>query len=100
GPGYIITNVARSGGRVLPTKTAFARADLPYGSSNGLSSQINEISVIAAKHLQRHYKHIRTVGLDVAVDKYGKVWIIEANFTPSISLFRKLRNRSMYKRIC
>lgn len=99
GRGYIITNVARSGGRVLPVSTAIRRSELGGSRVRSISRRLDRIALRAVKRLHRHYSAIHTVGMDLGVDRNGKVWIIEANFKPAKSLFRRLRDKSAYRRI-
>ena len=100
GKGYIITNVARSKGYVLPAGTALKRAlSLKSRAAKPIESRLEAVALRAAKRLNSRFSWIRTVGLDMGVDKDGKVWIIEANFKPNIFLFRKLKDKSMYYRI-
>lgn len=98
GKGYIVTNIARSKGKVLPVSTAIKRSSssLSYGS---LSPRINSIALHAAKRLAKHYAGLRKVGFDMGIDKHGKVWIIEDNFNPALSLFLKLKDKQMYRTI-
>ncbi|WP_209809741.1 YheC/YheD family protein [Ammoniphilus resinae] len=91
GPGYIITNTARSKGKVIPLKRAV--------KSSAVRKKLNKIALRATKCLSRHYRGLRVIGLDMAVDKKKKVWIIETNFAPATSLFLRLKDKSMYKRI-
>lgn len=99
GKGHIITNVARSRGKVLPVKTAIARSNMENKDSTSIIAQINHVAFLTAKRLQRSYPGLRTIGLDLGLDKKGKAWIIEANFSPSKSLFLKLKDKSMYQKI-
>jgi len=39
------------------------------------------------------------VGFDMGVDKSGNVWMIEANPKPALSLFKRLKDPSMYRQI-
>lgn len=98
GPGYIITNIRRSKGRVAPVLTAIRLSSIEGASADSILQRIQEVSLAAVRELQKHYR-IRTVGVDIGVDGDGKVWIIEANFKPDVSLFRKLKDKTMYKRI-
>lgn len=98
GAGYIITNVARSKGRVSPLSAAISNSNIRGMSTRGMLNKIDQISLKAANHFERYYR-IRTVGMDIGLDDRGKVWIIEANFTPSRALFRKLKDKSTYHRI-
>jgi hypothetical protein len=97
GRGYIITNVARSRGRVLTVSQALTRSG--FRNSRAIRRKIRGISLLTAQKLSHAYPSLRTIGLDIGIDLNGKVWIIEANFRPMISLFRKLKNRSMYQAI-
>ncbi|MFM1654550.1 YheC/YheD family protein [Brevibacillus sp. B_LB10_24] len=96
GPGFIITNTARSRGKVLPIHAAIQNSSLKTLSPALLAKKINRISLRSAAKLQSSYRWISIVGMDVGVDKQGNVWIIEANFFPALSLFRKLKDKRMY----
>lgn len=98
GAGYIITNIARSKGKVVPLSTAIRKSNIRGSSVGRIHRRMNRIARKAAKQLRRYYR-IRMLGLDAGVDRKGKVWIIEANFTPAKSLFLKLKDKSMYRRI-
>jgi hypothetical protein len=98
GPGYIITNIRRAKGYVLPARTAVARSDAA-GSASHILREVDRVSLAAVRRLHRVYRWIRTVGMDIGVDTQGKVWIIEGNFQPDLTLFRKLKDKSQYRRI-
>lgn len=99
GRGYIITNVKRSGGRVLPLRTAISRASIRGASSDAIIARLRSIALLAAKRLATYYTRQRVFGLDMGIDGNGKVWIIEANLRPDISLFLKLSDKQMYRTI-
>lgn len=98
GPGYIITNVERSKGRVAPLPETIRRSNVRCDSTDAVLARIDRIGLRSARQLCKQYR-MRTLGLDVAVTPSGKVWIIEANLSPAKSLFRKLADKSMYRRI-
>lgn len=99
GRGYIITNVKRSGGRVLPLRTAISRASIRSSSADAIIARLRRIALRAARRLATYYTHQRVFGLDMGIDADGKVWIIEANLRPDISLFLKLADKQMYRTI-
>jgi hypothetical protein len=99
GPGYMITNTARSHGRVVTVSTAIRKSNTGGASVSSIQNRIDRISLVAAKQLKKYYRWIDTIGLDVGVDNAGKVWIIEVNFMPAKSLFYKLKDKTMYRRI-
>ena len=98
GSGYIVTNIRRSKGYVLPARTAILRSNL-HGSASRILKQVDRVSLSAARRLHRVYRWLRTVGMDIGIDKKGKVWIIEGNFQPDLTLFLKLKDKSYYRRI-
>ncbi|MED4781370.1 YheC/YheD family protein [Brevibacillus choshinensis] len=99
GKGYIITNVKRSGGRVLPLSTAIRRASIRRSSTDAIIARLHRIALLAANRLATYYTHQRVFGLDMGIDANGRVWIIEANLRPDISLFLKLSDKQMYRKI-
>jgi len=97
GPGFVVTNVARSRGKVLPIRTAIRRSNIepsPY-----ILQDLREVSLAAANRLGKVYPTLREIGLDLGIDIHGKPWLIEANFRPSLSLFRQLQDQTFYRRI-
>lgn len=98
GPGHFITNIVRSRGRALPLSTAIKRSNVSGVSPQHILNQINRISLKAVHCLQRYYS-LRIVGLDIGIDRNGKVWIIEANFSPDKTYFLRLKDKTMYRRI-
>lgn len=101
GEGYIVTNIARSGGTVLPLETAIRRSSLKSLSRRNLLDNIKKVALLSAEKLSNSelYASQRIFGFDMGLDQNGRVWIIEANLKPMLSHFRKLRNKSMYYRI-
>ncbi|WNQ12230.1 YheC/YheD family protein [Paenibacillus aurantius] len=61
--------------------------------------EINQVSAMAAKALDREFPGLRTLGIDIAVDNKGRVWIIEVNTAPTFNTFRALKDKTMYYRI-
>jgi hypothetical protein len=97
GPGFVVTNIARSRGKVLPLRAAIRLSNIP--ASPDLFLNIRRLSLAAARCLGKTYPTLREIGLDLGVDTEGKLWIIEANFRPALSLFLKLPSRSQYQKI-
>lgn len=99
GPGYLITNTARSGGKVTTVSSAIRRSKISARHPVQIQHQINWISRLCARKLRKRYPKLRIVGIDIGLDGSGKPWIIEANFKPSKKLFLRLKNKSSYHRI-
>lgn len=99
GRGYIITNVKRSGGKVLPLATAIRRSTIKGASGAAIMARLRRVALLAAHRLAGYYTKQRVFGLDMGIDSSGKVWIIEANLRPDITLFLKLADKTMYHTI-
>jgi hypothetical protein len=97
GPGFVVTNVARSRGKVIPLRTAIRASNIDVPAH--LLQDVRRVSLAAANRLGTAYPTLREVGIDLGIDIYGHPWIIEANFRPSTSLFRNLKDQTFYKRI-
>ncbi|MFS1512947.1 YheC/YheD family protein [Chengkuizengella sp. SCS-71B] len=99
GEGFIVSNITRSKGHVLPASAAIQMStisNLPYKS---LLRKIDRVALASAHHLVKYYKKNRIFGLDIALDQNGHVWILEANLKPFTSHFKMLEDKSMYRRI-
>lgn len=49
--------------------------------------------------ISKYYPHVRELGLDVAMDKRGKLWILEANTKPAFKLFKHHEDPTLHPRI-
>jgi glutathione synthase/RimK-type ligase-like ATP-grasp enzyme len=99
GKGYIVSNISRSKGYLLPVRTAFQHSTIKHLSSQTLLSNIDRIAILSAERLAAHFPGHRIYGLDIGLDQNGSVWIIEANNFPILSHFKKLKDKTMYHRI-
>jgi glutathione synthase/RimK-type ligase-like ATP-grasp enzyme len=99
GRGYIVSNIERSKGMVLPVNIALRRSSLKRMSRYILRSKLTKIAIKSAQRLSILFPGHRMYGLDMGIDRNGHVWIIEANLFPSQSHFRKLKDKTMLHRI-
>ncbi|MBA4601841.1 YheC/YheD family protein [Thermoactinomyces mirandus] len=99
GKGYIVSNISRSNGTVMPLEIAIKKSSLKKPSIKILISKVNKVAILTARRLESFFKGHRIYGLDIVLDQNGHVWIIEANLFPILSHFRKLKDKTMYRRI-
>nr|WP_275983936.1 YheC/YheD family protein [Paenibacillus hamazuiensis] len=97
GKGYIVSNITRSKGRVLPVHAAIRRSTIIR--KQGADARVHRVALLSAHKLGKMYPGHRIFGLDVGLDRSGHVWIIEANLFPSMSHFLKLGDKTMIQRI-
>ena len=94
--GFIVTNLAKA---ILSVEQAFPMSSIKDYSLDSLLTKIDQISIKTSEELMKSFPNQRTIGYDIGMDQNGKIWIIEANFSPMLSLFRRLEDREMYRRI-
>ncbi|MCM3584651.1 YheC/YheD family protein [Mesobacillus maritimus] len=95
-PKMVVTNNAR-GGVIITAEQALGtnKNNFDYKKAQ---TDLNEVSIKICQVLDSQFSFC-IVGLDMAVDKNGKVWFIEANTTPDHSMFRKLGDPLLYRRL-
>ena len=78
---HFVSNLAR-GGHPISAAKVLARSNL--GSSSGLLAQLRKAAVLLAEGVERHIPgHFGELGIDLAVDTDGKMWLLEINSKPS-----------------
>ncbi|WCK55543.1 YheC/YheD family protein [Aneurinibacillus sp. Ricciae_BoGa-3] len=99
GESSVITNVARGKGYVTDINYALKQS-LELGNEQ-IEELKEEAKLLAYKTCYKfdEYKAYWQIGLDLAVDKYRILWMIEENTGPAQSLFAKLKDKSMYNKM-
>lgn len=87
-PGSVTSNL-HGGGRALCTE-ALIKAEFPEKHEEIIST-INTLGVKMPEALDRELGRFGELGLDLGVDKDGKVWLIEANSKPGRTVFLRIR---------
>jgi len=96
--GCFKTNLALGAG-VMPVKEAIQRSDLKEEDPSHLIQQVDQLALATAKALDDRFQGQRIWGMDMGIDKDGTVYLIEANLSPGLKGFRKLKDPRMYQRI-
>lgn len=96
-PGKIVTNGSQ-GGTILPAEQVLR----PYANPvriHALMGKLSEIGVAAMKRLRGKFPALKEIGLDIALDRELRPWILEVNFRPDHCPFAILQNKTMINRI-
>ncbi|OCT12357.1 hypothetical protein A8709_31510 [Paenibacillus pectinilyticus] len=96
GRGFIVTNIRRSRGKVVPVEKAILHSELQHLSTSELLTRLNTVALRTAAKLGPSYRWVKTMGIDMAFDKQGHIWIIEVNFAPMLELFLRLPNKTAF----
>lgn len=88
---FVVTNVAKA---VLSVEDAIEKSLINNENINNIVADLEEVSLLIAGELSNSYSLRRVYGLDLGIDLEGKVWIIEANLRPAVSMFKYLNDGS------
>lgn len=96
-PRKAVTNGSQGG-------TIYAAEDLlrhPAGSQGAkeLIQRMDQLARLTAEQISHRYPAMNELGLDIAVDRNLKPWILEVNTRPDPCPFTKLADRTMINRI-
>ncbi|QQZ64270.1 YheC/YheD family protein [Paenibacillus sonchi] len=96
-PLKVVTNGSQ-GGTIYPVEVLLR----PYTSPEkrtALIAAMHDIGVKSARQLSTAYPGLQEIGVDLALDRHLKPWILEVNTAPDPCPFTKLKDRRMINRI-
>ncbi|GIO86448.1 endospore coat-associated protein YheD [Paenibacillus faecis] len=83
GSQHFVSNLAR-GGSLSTVKEAVARSALPAGIKSKVPVRLRKAALDIAEGVDHHIPaHFGELGIDLALDTSGRVWLIEVNSKPS-----------------
>ena len=86
---FVISNVAKT---VLTVENVFEESSLSNENITEIINELDQVSLLIVQQLETSYPECRIYGIDLGIDQEGKIWIIEANLNPNISMFKMLEN--------
>jgi uncharacterized circularly permuted ATP-grasp superfamily protein len=101
GQASIISNVLRGRGYATTVEDALTRS-LQLGNTENarIKKELLQLSRKIIHYSDKYPFYSFQSGIDLAVDKMGKIWIIEVNLhNPSHSLFNAIKDKTFFKRI-
>jgi hypothetical protein len=93
---FIITNVAKS---VLTIEEGLQNNEAINVDVHHLINEIDQICLLTATHLGKINEELYSLGYDIGVTENGEAFIIEVNFKPDISMFKLLKDETIYQTI-
>ncbi|NMA60419.1 MAG: YheC/YheD family protein [Firmicutes bacterium] len=87
-----ITNISQA---IIPGETALKQA-FPHAD---LAKTVKEISIKGAQIAEQSLGSLGEISIDFALDKQGKIWIIELNGKPMKAIFKELGDLDVLKRV-
>ena len=93
---YFITNAAQ---QLLPFEIAIQKSTVLDKNVKQIEKEIDAICLVATKKLETEHEQMKIIGFDIGLANDGKLWIIEGNFNPDLSMFSMLKDRSIFMKI-
>jgi len=93
-----VTSNLHGGGEAIEAERLL-RTTFPRGSKAGdVLADMHALGLNVVKRLERHYRDMCELALDLAVDRKGNVWLLEINPKPARDVFRRVGDREAYRR--
>jgi len=97
-PQRVVTNF-HSGGTARELKPILTEYMARVEATHYIS-RLSRLGENVALHCHRSFPYLQDIGLDIAIDKVMKPWILEVNTRPLADVFKKLPNKHMYRTMC
>ncbi|MBO9600092.1 MAG: YheC/YheD family protein [Cohnella sp.] len=97
-PGKVVTNY-HSGGTLALVDPTLRRAGFTASRIGQYKRQLKALGLQTARCFNRRSPRFKELGLDVALDRGGRLWILEVNTRPGISALKSLRDKSLYRTV-
>jgi glutathione synthase/RimK-type ligase-like ATP-grasp enzyme len=93
-----ITSNLHGGGSAISAPKLLARRFSSRQQIDAIVRSMHRLAYVAAEHLEKQYGSLCELGMDLAVDPRGQVWLLEVNPKPSREVFRKIGEHAVYER--
>ncbi len=97
-PNKVATNY-HQGGKLGYFQQTLSGAGFSKTSIERKEAELRELGVSVGRLFDRRKAGFRELGLDVALDKSGRAWILEVNTRPQFYPLRHIGDKGMYPRI-
>ncbi|MDR6225407.1 YheC/YheD family protein [Desmospora profundinema] len=97
-PRRFVTNHCKGGTPVALEQALERMKGIPAQPAHILE-ELKRVSLLTAQVLDTRFPGIRELGLDVGIDRRGRLQVIEVNTRPQFQMFSKIRVPGVYKKI-
>jgi hypothetical protein len=98
GPKRSVTSNLHGGGSATPMETLLKRRFGSQAKVDQIKQSAYTLGLNVVKHLEEKFGRLCEVGIDLAVDPKGHVWLLEVNPKPSREVFYRIGETETYRR--
>ncbi|MFC5529329.1 YheC/YheD family protein [Cohnella yongneupensis] len=98
GPAGSITSNLHGGGQAASMNALLKQWVGGDSAIAQIKSTAETFGVNVARHLESTYSSLCELALDLAIDRSGKIWLLEVNPKPSREVFSKVGERDVYRK--
>jgi hypothetical protein len=93
-----ITSNLHGGGTAMQTDQLLGMRFSSAAQIEEIKKSMSRLAFLVAQHLEEKYGALCELGIDIAVDPKGGVWLLEVNPKPSREVFRKIGEKATYQK--
>lgn len=95
---HFVTNHSR-GGKSIRLDSALKHLGYSEEKAEKTEKKLKSLSFEIADSLNQYFYNITELGLDIALDQDGHIWLLEANTKPQYNLFKDHADKSLFNKI-
>lgn len=95
---YFVTNHSR-GGKSIRLESALRYLKYSEEKAEETEKKLKTLSHKIAHSLNEYFYNITELGLDIALDHDGHIWLLEANTKPQYNLFKHHADKTLFDKI-
>ncbi|QHW32086.1 YheC/YheD family protein [Paenibacillus rhizovicinus] len=97
-PNKVVTNY-HQGGKLAYVEQTLRRTGCSAPQIERYKKRLKKLGMQTARCFDRRSKKFKELGLDIALDRKGRLWILEVNTRPSFSALKSLADKNYYRTI-
>lgn len=98
GPAGSVTSNLHGGGKAVPMHKLLRHWFGEDNKAKSVAEDIHHFGFLLAETLESAYGRLCELALDIAVDRNGRIWLLEVNSKPAREVFNRIGDRATYLR--
>lgn len=94
-----VTTNYNQGGSVQFIDPTLIGAGFDDASRAAVKAELRQLGLSVASIFSKRSTHFKELGLDVAIDTSGRLWILEVNTRPQFYPLKHMKNKALYRKI-